>query len=144
VVREASEATVVEDRAPQHVISEECDCAFRKKNTNTNTHTHTHTCGDECSPLLQSLALDETLDARDVVKKSTDEIEKSKWWWILEIWPTYRQWQEENGQWYGQRRCVTCLCMLLFASMKVLAGRIWPAHEIFLPSLSSTKASGRS
>jgi len=101
-VQEASEATVVEDPRPalQHVNSE-CDSAFRKEST--STHTHAPTCGGECSPLLQSLALDEALDARDLVNKSTDEIKRCPCWWILEIWPTYRQWQDKDGQWVGQR-----------------------------------------
>jgi len=123
VVREASEATVVEDPALQHVNSEECDCAFRKENT--STHTHTPTCGGKFSSVLQSMAIDEALDARDVMKKKRDEIKKQKLWWILEIWPTYRKWQGENGQWFGQR------------SWHLARGRELPPNPVFHKSVQT-------
>jgi len=129
-VREASEATVVEDPALQHrdVNFEECDCASRKENT--STHTHTPTCGGKCSPLLQSLALDEALDARDVVKKKTDEVGKCLLWWVLEIWPTYRKWQDKDGQWVGQR------------SWHLARGRELPPNPVFHKSVGTLMKDG--
>ncbi|KAH9985076.1 hypothetical protein BJV74DRAFT_878729 [Russula compacta] len=52
-----------------------------------------------------ALAVEESFDAKDALKKKGDRLKKSRLWWILEIFPTYYERQDESGQWVGKWSC---------------------------------------
>ncbi|KAH9979975.1 hypothetical protein BGW80DRAFT_1514339 [Lactifluus volemus] len=45
-----------------------------------------------------------SLDAEDAVQKMGNSFKKNPLWWILEIIPTYYEWQNETGKWVGNWR----------------------------------------
>lgn len=57
----------------------------------------------------QALTIEKSFDDKDALKKKGDRLKKSRVWWILEIFPTYYEWQDESGQWVGKWRSVMTL-----------------------------------
>jgi len=51
------------------------------------------------APVPQSV--EEALDSLDAVKKMGNQMKKNVFWWLLEIVPTYYEWQNENDKWVG-------------------------------------------
>ncbi|KAH9080201.1 hypothetical protein EDB83DRAFT_2503382 [Lactarius deliciosus] len=43
-------------------------------------------------------------DAEDAVEKMGDQLKKNRFWWMLEIIPTYFVWQNEKDEWVGRWR----------------------------------------
>ncbi|KAH9045010.1 hypothetical protein EDB84DRAFT_1634778 [Lactarius hengduanensis] len=48
------------------------------------------------------LSVEESLDAEDAVEKMGDQLKKNRFWWVLEIIPTYYVWQNEKDAWVGK------------------------------------------
>ncbi|KAH9060461.1 hypothetical protein EDB87DRAFT_1562060 [Lactarius vividus] len=46
--------------------------------------------------------IEESLDAEDAVEKMGDQLKKNRFWWVLEIIPTYYVWQNEKDEWVGR------------------------------------------
>ncbi|KAH8989053.1 hypothetical protein EDB92DRAFT_1947605 [Lactarius akahatsu] len=47
-------------------------------------------------------SVEESLDAEDAVEKMGDQLKKNRFWWVLEIIPTYYVWQNEKDAWVGR------------------------------------------
>ncbi|KAI9443508.1 hypothetical protein H4582DRAFT_2197715 [Lactarius indigo] len=47
-------------------------------------------------------SVEESLDASDAVEKMGDQLKKNRFWWVLEIIPTYYVWQNEKDEWVGR------------------------------------------
>ena len=50
------------------------------------------------------LSVEESLDAVDAVQKMGDQLKRNRFWWILEIVPSYYMWQNEKDEWVGEWR----------------------------------------
>jgi hypothetical protein len=48
------------------------------------------------------VGIHDTLDAVDAVQKMGNAFKKNPIWWILELVPTYHEWQNEEGEWVGK------------------------------------------
>ncbi|KAH9028348.1 hypothetical protein EDB85DRAFT_1970652 [Lactarius pseudohatsudake] len=55
--------------------------------------------GDDLTPPPSA---EESLDALDAAEKISDQLKKSVFWWVLEIFPTYSVWQNEKDEWVGR------------------------------------------
>ena len=100
IARSLPEATVNEGATPhQHVNYEE---RHHSASGTVNIHATSSHCGQvQGAP---ALAVEEFFEAKDAVKKKVDQLKKNKFWWIIEMIPTYYEWQDEQGQWVGQWR----------------------------------------
>jgi Uncharacterized alpha/beta hydrolase domain (DUF2235) len=98
-MREASNSTCVGDALPEKAILEEVEYLYAPGRESVTCAS----CGKSAEG-APSLSADESLDAKDAVKKIRDTLKKNVLWWILEIIPTYYKSQNEDGQWVGKLR----------------------------------------
>jgi hypothetical protein len=100
--REGSSATYVENVPPPAKAMFEVGenrCA-----PETETEKVRHVSYDKRVENAAGLTVQEPLDAKDALKKIGDQLKKNRFWWILEIFPTYYKSQDENGEWVGKLR----------------------------------------
>ncbi|KAI0301180.1 hypothetical protein B0F90DRAFT_1668043 [Multifurca ochricompacta] len=64
-----------------------------------------------------------SLDDCDAVEKMGDALRSNIFWWLLEIIPTYYEWQDENGKWIGEW------------SIRLGRGRKLPTRPVFHESV---------
>jgi hypothetical protein len=103
IFREGSSATYVEDVPPPATAmfdEGEYRCA-----PETETEKVRHVSYDKTRTVenAASLAAQESLDAEDALE-IRDRLKENRFWWILEIFPTYYKSQKENGEWVGKLR----------------------------------------
>lgn len=109
IEREVSDSTLHGDEPGQatpdkyHVVSE------REANASTSTSTSTgaraSTAWGKSAPASSpSPQAEPSLDAEDAVEKIGDALKNSMFWWLIEIVPTYHEWQNEHDEWVGKWR----------------------------------------
>jgi hypothetical protein len=103
MARQATDSTLLDEQAelgPGKDMPDTYHASSLARDANASTSTMTPgTDGVEAlSPT------DESLDAMDAVQEMGNALRKNWFWWILEVVPTYHEWQNEKDEWVGKWR----------------------------------------
>jgi hypothetical protein len=109
VVREVSDSTLHEDEPSQgkgasdkyHAVSE--TEANSTASTSTSPGTTLRRNASAFAPGPPS-PTESSLEEEDAVQMMGNAFKSNPLWWILEIIPTYYEWQNEHGKWVGKWR----------------------------------------
>jgi hypothetical protein len=103
VVREVSDSTLHEDEPSLGKGASDVYHAVSETELNSTASTSTSLRRNASVPRPSS-PTESSLDAEDAVQKMGNSFKKNPLWWILEIIPTYYEWQNETGKWVGNWR----------------------------------------
>jgi len=134
--RELSEANIVEDTLPQQSegIYEQHTSSPKKKVRSDADGAQASSGEVERERAVQASEAETLFDTNDAVAKITDELKQGKFWslWFwrfLEIIPTYYEWQDQYGRWFGQTK------------WNLGSRRVLPPNPIFHKSVDTRKDS---
>ncbi|KAI0250935.1 hypothetical protein BJV78DRAFT_1275572 [Lactifluus subvellereus] len=126
IEREVSDSTLLGDeQSPGKATSDKYHVApEREENATTSTGASASTTWGKSVPAPSpSPQAEPSLDAKDAAQKMGDALRDNLFWWIVEIVPTYHEWQNEHDEWVGKWR------------LHLGRGRELPARPLFHESV---------
>jgi hypothetical protein len=100
MTREASDSTLRDEEAElglgKYMPDKYHDSVAGEADASTNTSTP----GQNGAGAL--LPVEASLDAMDALQKMGNALKKNVFWWVLELVPTYHEWQNEEDEWVGK------------------------------------------
>lgn len=97
VARETSDSTLRNEDMPDKYHTS----LAREASGSTSTGAPAHK-GDAGEAPSLFTPIEESLDAMDAVQKMGNALRKTPFWWVLELVPTYHEWQNEQDEWVGK------------------------------------------
>lgn len=98
VAREASDSTLRDEDMPDKHHSS----LARDANGSTSRSPPGHKGAAEVPSAFPPI--EESLNEMDAVQKMGNALRKNVLWWVLELVPTYHEWQNEHDEWIGRMR----------------------------------------
>lgn len=103
MTREASDSTLRDEEAEPGLGKDTPDKYHASVAGEANASTSNGTPGHNgAGALFPSPPVDESLDAMDALQKMGNALKKNVFWWVLELVPTYHEWQTEEDEWVGK------------------------------------------
>jgi hypothetical protein len=101
MTREASDSTLRDEESELGLGQDMPDKyhASVAREANTSTSAPRHNSAGAPFPFQ---SVEDPLDAMDVAQKIGNALRKNVFWWILELVPTYHEWQDEDDEWVGK------------------------------------------
>jgi hypothetical protein len=124
MTREASDSTLRDEESELGLGQDMPDKyhASVAREANTSTSAPRHNSAGAPFPFQ---SVEDPLDAMDVAQKIGNALRKNVFWWILELVPTYHEWQDEDDEWVGKWK------------FHLGRGREVPPHPLFHKSVKT-------
>jgi hypothetical protein len=103
IVREESDSTIRDDEPRMGKAASDKYHVVLEREADASTSTST-TWGKSAPTSSLSPHTESSLDAEDAVQKMGDALRDNVFWWVIEIIPTYCEWQNEQREWAGKWR----------------------------------------
>lgn len=100
MTREASDSTLRDEEAELGLGKDMPDKYHDSVAGEADASTNTSTPGQNGAGAL--LPVEASLDAIDALQKMGNALKKNVFWWVLELVPTYHEWQNEEDEWVGK------------------------------------------